>query len=329
LEDRGMNGMRNFFISIFCTIILLGSTSRVSAEITNRLVAFVNDEVITLYELEKKMGEMTGKRPKDIRAQDEQQYGEIRHEILEQLINEKIAQAKIAELGIKVSEGEIDAYIEDVKTGNQFTQEKLIEELKAQGLTYEKFRESIKKDMERDQLIDYEVKSKAIVREEQIIKYYQDNIKEFKTEEKVYLAGIFLMKKNTDNEEESAELTKKAEWILSRLKNGEDFGVLAKEFSQGPGADEGGELGAINTSQINQDMLDIIDKLPEGGISDLIKKDNSIQIIKLIKREGGKITPLEEVKDSIYEKLYSQEINNRFTSWLEELRESSFTKVVF
>ncbi len=324
-----MNGMRNFFISTFCAVILLGSTSRVSAEITNRLVAFVNDEVITLYELEKKMGEVTGKKPKDIRGQDEQQYSEIRHEILEELINEKITQAKIAELGIKVSEGEIDSYIEDVKTGNQFTQEQLIEELKAQGLTYEKFRESIKKDMERDQLIDYEVKSKAIVREEQITKYYQDHIKEFKTEEKVYLAGIFLMKNNTDNEEESAALTKKAEWILSRLKNGEDFGVLAKEFSQGPGADEGGELGAINTSQINQDLLDIIEKLPEDGISDLINKDDSIQIIKLIKREGGETTPLEEVKDKIYEKLYSQEINNRFSSWLKELRESSFTKVVF
>jgi peptidyl-prolyl cis-trans isomerase SurA len=324
-----MNGMRNFFISTFCAVILLGSTSRVSAEITNRLVAFVNDEVITLYELEKKMGEMTGKKIKDIKVQDEQQYSEIRHEILEDLINEKIAQAKIAELGIKVNEGEIDSYIEDVKTGNQFTQEKLIEELKAQGLTYEKYRESIKKDMERDQLIDYEVKSKAIVREEQITKYYQDHIKEFKTEEKVHLAGIFLMKNNTDNEEESAELTKKAEQILSRLKNGEDFGVLAKEFSQGPGADEGGELGAINTSQINQDLLDIIEKLPEGGISDLINKDDNIQIIKLIKREGGKTTPLEEVKDKIYEKLYSQEINNRFSSWLKELRESSFTKVVF
>jgi peptidyl-prolyl cis-trans isomerase SurA len=324
-----MNGMRNFFISTFCAVILLGSTSRVSAEITNRLVAFVNDEVITLYELEKKMGEMTGKKIKDIKVQDEQQYIEIRHEILEDLINEKIAQAKIAELGIKVNEGEIDSYIEDVKTGNQFTQEKLIEELKAQGLTYEKYRESIKKDMERDQLIDYEVKSKAIVREEQITKYYQDHIKEFKTEEKVHLAGIFLMKNNTDNEEESAELTKKAEQILSRLKNGEDFGVLAKEFSQGPGANEGGELGVINTSQINQDMLDIIEKLPEGGISDLINKNDNIQIIKLIKREGGKTTPLEEVKDKIYEKLYSQEINNRFSSWLKELRESSFTKVVF
>ena len=324
-----MNGMRNYFISIFGIIILLGLTSRVSAEITNRLVAFVNDEVITLHELEKKIGEMTGKTPTDIRAQDEQQYIEIRQAILEDLINEKIAKTKIEELGIKISESEIDSYIENIKTQNQFTQEVLIEELKAQGLTYMKYRANIKDTLERNQLIDYEVVSKTIVREEQIIKYYQDNIEQFKTEEQVFLAGIFLMKNVSDNEEESAELKKKAELILSRLKNGEDFSILAKEFSQGPGANEGGELGAFKTSQIEQDLVDILAKLPEGGISDLIERENSIQIIKLIKRDGGKPRPLEEVSDLIYEKLYSEEINNRYTSWLEELRESCFTKIVF
>jgi len=324
-----MNGMRNYFISIFGIIILLGLTSRVSAEITNRLVAFVNDEVITLHELEKKIGEMTGKTPTDIRAQDEQQYIEIRQAILEDLINEKIAKTKIEELGIEVTEGEIDSHIENIKKENRFTQEELIEQLKAQGLTYMKYRANIKDTLERNQLIDYEVVSKTIVREEQIIKYYQDNIEQFKTEEQVFLAGIFLMKNVSDNEEESAELKKKAELILSRLKNGEDFSILAKEFSQGPGANEGGELGAFKTSQIEQDLVDILAKLPEGGISDLIERENSIQIIKLIKRDGGKPRPLEEVSDLIYEKLYSEEINNRYTSWLEELRESCFTKIVF
>jgi peptidyl-prolyl cis-trans isomerase SurA len=321
--------MRTFFISIFCIITMLGSTSRVSAEITNRLVAFVNNDVITLYELEKKIGEMTGRTPKDIRDQDEQEYIEIRKAILEDLINDKIAKTKIDELGVKVSEGEIDSYIENIKTENRVTQEELIEKLKAEGLTYEKFRASIKENIEREQLIDFEVRSKTIIREEQIIKYYQDNIRDYRIEGQVYLAGIFLMQSDPDNQEELAELTKKGEMILSRLKNGEDFSVLAKEFSQGPGADEGGDLGAFRTSQIDQNMLDILDKLPEGGISDLIKKENNIQIIKLIKRDKVNAKPLEEVRDSIYEKLYSEEIKKRYTSWLKELRESCFTKIVF
>jgi len=321
--------MRTLLISFFCVIALFGSTCNVSAEITNRLVAFINNDVITLYELEKKIGEMTGKTSDDIKAQDEQQYIEIRREILEELINEKVAQTKIQELGIKITEGEIDSYIEDIKTANQFTQEELIDQLKTQGLTYERFREKVKEDQERDQLINYEVKSKTIVMEDQVIKYYQEHMEDYKTEGEVYLAGIFLMQNDPDNDEESAELIKKAELILSRLKKGEDFSILAKEFSQGPGAEEGGDLGAFKISQIDKDRLDILDKLPEGGVSDLIKKEDNIQIIKLIKRDGGEIRPIEEVRDEIYEKLYSEEINSRYTSWLKELRENSFTKIVF
>ena len=321
--------MRTLLISFFCVIALFGSTCNVSAEITNRLVAFINNDVITLYELEKKIGEMTGKTSDDIKAQDEQQYIEIRREILEELINEKVAQTKIQELGIKITEGEIDSYIEDIKTANQFTQEELIDQLKTQGLTYERFREKVKEDQERDQLINYEVKSKTIVMEDQVIKYYQEHMEDYKTEGEVYLAGIFLMQNDPDNDEESAELIKKAELILSRLKKGEDFSILAKEFSQGPGAEEGGDLGAFKISQIDKDRLDILDKLPEGGVSDLIKKEDNIQIIKLIKRAGGEIRPIEEVRDEIYEKLYSEEINSRYTSWLKELRENSFTKIVF
>ena len=321
--------MRTLLISFFCVIALFGSTCNVSAEITNRLVAFINNDVITLYELEKKIGEMTGKTSDDIKAQDEQQYIEIRREILEELINEKVAQTKIQELGIKITEGEIDSYIEDIKTANQFTQEELIDQLKTQGLTYERFREKVKEDQERDQLINYEVKSKTIVMEDQVIKYYQEHMEDYKTEGEVYLAGIFLMQNDPDNDEESAELIKKAELILSRLKKGEDFSILAKEFSQGPGTEEGGDLGAFKISQIDKDMLDILEKLPEGGVSDLIKKEDNIQIIKLIKRDGGEIRPIEEVRDEIYEKLYSEGINSRYTSWLKELRENSFTKIVF
>jgi len=321
--------MRALLILFSCVIALFGSTCYVSAEITNRLVAFINNDVITLYELEKKIGEMTGKTSDDIKAQDKQQYIEIRREILEQLIYEKIAQAKIQELGLQITEGEIDSTIEDIKKANQFTQEKLIDQLKTEGLTYEKYRKKIKEDMERSQLINYEVKSKTIVREEQVIKYYQEHMEDYKTEGQVYLAGIFLLQNNPANEEESAELTKKGELILSRLKKGEDFSILAREFSQGPGADEGGDLGAFKTSQIDQDLLDIVEKLPEGGISDLIKRENSIQIIKLLKRDEEVIRPIEEVRDTIYEKLYSEEINKRYTSWLKELRENSFTKIVF
>ncbi len=279
--------MRALLISFSCVFVLFSSTCHVSAEITNRLVAFINNDVITLYELEKKIGEMTGKRSNDIKAQDEQQYIEIRQEILEELINEKITQAKIQELGLKITEGEIDSVIEDIKTENRFTQEELIDQLKTEGITYERYREKIKEDLERNQLIDYEVKSKIIVREDQIIKYYQDNMEDYKTEGQVYLAGIYLMKNNPDNEEELAELTKKGEMILARLKKGEDFGVLAEEFSQGPGADEGGDLGLLKSLRSTGICLISLRNCPKGESAILLKETTAYRLLNLSREMEG------------------------------------------
>jgi peptidyl-prolyl cis-trans isomerase SurA len=324
-----MNSMRALFILFSCVVLFLVFICPVSAKTSNRIVALVNDEVITLYELDNRVEEMTGMSSDQMRVQDEQQYIEIRRNILEQLIDEKIAREKALELGIQVSDDEVDSYVEELKKANQVTQEEMIEQLKTEGITYERFRERVKSDLERNRLIDYEVRSKAFVREEQIVNYYEAHIDDYKTEGQVRLAGIFLIQSDPSNRDESLELTKKGEEILSRINNGEDFRELAMEFSQGPGADEGGSLGLFKTSEIDQDLLNIIESLPEGGVSDLIHRGGSIQIIKLIKKYNRGIIPLEDVRDNIYETLYTEELNKRYESWMKELRESSFTKINF
>jgi len=321
--------MRMLLRLFSCAMILFGLTSHSAAEINNRIVAIVNDDVITLYDLEEKIEEMTGLSSDDIKAQNEERYIEIRRQIQEQLINEKIARKKALELGIQTTESEIDSYIENIKAANQLTQEALIDQLAAEGLTYEKFRKNIKEELERSQLIDYEVTAKTIIREEQIIKYYHDHIDDYKIDGQVYLGGIFLIKNNPNDKQKSDELLKKSEQIFSRLNNGEDFSDLAKEFSQGPGADDGGNLGAFKISELDHDLQDLLEQLPEGGISEPIERENSIQIIKLIRRDEEEIRPIEEVRDMIYEKLYSEEINKRYMSWINDLRENCYIKIIF
>lgn len=320
--------MKNIFVSFLC-LIVAGLSGIGYAEITNRIVAIVNDEVITLYELNKRIEELTGQRPDDIRVEDENAYIETRRAILETLINQKIALEKARELGLEATQADVDSYIEDIKTSSQITQEDLIAELENEGVAYEVFRERIKEEIERNQLIDYKVQSKTVIREDQIIDYYQEHKDDYKIEEQVELASIFLMKSNTDNPAESIELKQKGEEILSRLKEGEDFGALAKEYSQGPGADEGGVLGTFKTSEIDQSILDVLKALPEGGVSGLIDRGSALQVIKLIHRDEETIRPFEEVKDEIYTILYTEEINKRYESWIKELREDAFTRIIF
>ena len=299
-----------------------------AAEVCNRVVAVVNNEVITLYELNNRMREVTGAPVEELMQKSDAMYRDARQQILEMLIDEKIAQAKIKELKIQVSDRQVDNFLEKLKRDNQWTQEDLVAGLEKEGLSYEKYRERIKRDIERSQLIEYEVRSKIIIREESIQKYYEEHKATFGAAEKVHLAGIFLMRKNLKSEEEMRELYRKAQDISAKLKAGGDFGQMAQTYSEGPGARQGGDLGQFTVEHLESGLKSVVEALPEGAVSDPLVRPNGIQIIKVVKKQTGKIRSQEEMRESIYGILYQEEVNRRYQNWIKELRESAYTRVI-
>jgi peptidyl-prolyl cis-trans isomerase SurA len=322
-----MRALRRLFFLILVTSLWLEPLF--AAEVCNRVVAVVNNQVITLYELNNRMKEMTGATPDELKLKNEAMYQDARQKVLELLIDEKIAQAKIKELRIQVSERQVDNFVEKLKRDNQWTQEDLVAGLEKEGLSYEKYRERIRRDIERAQLIEYEVRSKIIIRDEAIQKYYEEHKGTFGVAEKVQLAGIFLMRKNLKSEEEMRELYKKAQEIAAKLKAGADFSQMAGTHSEGPGAKQGGDLGEFTVDHLEPGLKSVIEALPEGGISDPMVRPNGIQIIKVIKKQTGKIRSFEEMKEAIYGTLYQEEVNRRYQNWIKELRENAYTRVIF
>ena len=322
-----MRWLRQLFFLVLATGLWLQPLC--AAEVCNRVVALVNSEVITLYELNNRMKEVTGATAGELKLKSEEMYLDTRQKILELLIDEKIASAKIKELGIRVSERQVDQYIEKLKRDNQWTQEDLVAGLEKEGLSFEKYKERMKKDIERAQLVEYEVRSKIIIRDEAIRKYYEERKGSFGIAEKAHLGGIFLMRKDLKSEEEMRELYKKGQEIAAKLKGGADFSQMAANFSEGPGANEGGDLGLFTVDHLEPALKSVVEALPEGGISDPLVRPNGIQIIKVIKRQTGKIRSLEEMRESIYGILYQEEVNRRYQNWIKELRENAYTRVVF
>ncbi|MFC1824942.1 SurA N-terminal domain-containing protein [Thermodesulfobacteriota bacterium] len=314
---------------IFFTIVAALRIGVVHGEISNRVVAIVNDDVITLYELRKKIKEMTGYEPVQLKSQDPNRYLAIRRKILEFIINDKISHEKIEELGIQVTPEQIDATIERIKKDNQMTQEDFLYQIKERGLTYEQYHENLKNELERAKLIDIEVKSKIIVRDEQIAEYYEKHKTEFSSEEKVHLATIMLLRKQKDDAQEMRQLRERGEHILTRLRKGEDFAKLVAEYSEGPGVKEGGDLGQFKITELEPELRKTLEDMPQGGLSGLIVRRNGIQIIKLVERRGGKKKGLEEVRGAIYRILFREEVNKRYSEWIKELRERSYTKIIF
>ena len=299
------------------------------AEITNRIVATVNSDIITLHDLNTSIKRLTGLSAKDLQLKNEKEFYEIRRAILDNLVNEKITEQQIIKLGIKVTAKDVEEAIEKIKRENNFTQEELIYNLKLEGVTLEEHKDKIEKQIKRFRLVNYEVKSKIVITEEDKKKHYQTHLKEYTEISKVRLARIFLRVRNPNDKEEIARVKSLGVEILQRLKQGHDFSEMAKTYSQGPAGPEGGNLGWIKASQLEPTLRKKIDKLSVEEHTDLDLVPSGFQIIKLAEEKKGGLKPFEEIRDAIYSKLFKEKVEKRYATWLNKLRKESFIKITF
>ena len=315
-------------ILFFAGIILLFHSS-VSGEICNRVVAIVNDEVVTLYAVNTTMQMLTGIPPEQLKNKSDETYFKTRQKVLDKLIDQKLVLEKIKELEIEVTDKEVDQAIERVKSDNQLTQEDLVAELKKQGNNYEAYKKSIKEELERIQLVNYEVKSKIILREEKIEEYYKTHKDEFTKEGRVRLALIFLKQEDPADKNEARALYQKAQDILSMIKEGKNFASLAVKFSNGPGASEGGDLGVFKMSELNPEMADIIKDLSAGEVSKPIVRPYGVRIVKVEEKDGGGEKSLDQVRNAIQSILYRKDLARRYSAWIKELKNKAYIKIIF
>lgn len=319
-----------FTIVTLASILFLFRPAAIPArETCDRVVAIVNNDIITLYELNAKLKEISGVDPAALKNKDEKQYFLARWKVLDMLIDERLAASKAKQLAIQVTPEEVDKAIERLKRQNAISQKELLASLKSRGLTYKRYREKVKRELQRVRLINYEVKSKIIIREEKIKEYYEKHKKEFTSPGEVHLAAIFLKKQGDQQSGEDKKTLEKARKIISKLKQGTDFAELARQYSQGPGAQEGGDLGIFKTSQLDEVLAKAANALPAGGVSGPIIREAGVQILKVVEKREAGLRPLTEVKEQIYDTLYREEVNRRFASWIKGLREKSYIKVLF
>jgi len=317
------------FLLVLLSAVCMTFPSDLRAEITNRVVATVNSDIITLYELNRSIEQVTGLSASNLRLQDEGRFHQVRRAVLNNLINEKVTEHQIQKLGIKVAERDIDEAIERVKLENRVTQEELLSNMGLEGITLKEYRQRVKDEIERARLVNYEVKSKILITEADSRNYYQKNMEQFSETHKVKLARILL---KTPDPADTVGITKARDLgkeILRKLEGGSDFSDMAKAYSQGPAGPEGGCLGWILFDQLDPSLKKRIKKLSPGEYTELHECLYGIQIVQLVDEIEGGIKPFEEVRDAIYSKLFRGKIEEKYADWLSKLREESFIKVVF
>ncbi len=221
------------------------ATASAASEVLDRIVAVVNEDIILLSELEERMAPYAQR----IRQQgfdldkERQMLFNVRSEMLNRLVDEKLTDQEIKRNDIQVGEAEIDSTIERIKTANTFTDEDLRRFLEQDQMTMEQYREQIREQVLRTRLVNYQVKSKIVITEEEIRAYYDSHPEIYGGTLRYHLRNILMRVPNFASDAEKQALSEQMQQIRSRIEAGESFADLARSYSQSPAAADGGDIG--------------------------------------------------------------------------------------
>ncbi len=298
--------------------------------VVDRIVAIVNDEIISLYDLDRRVEPYIEKIKNSVSSPSEQTklLQKVRADTLRMLIDEKLADQEIRRLKIKVGDAEVAREIERFKSVNQLSDEALKQGLVAEGVNLNEFQQQIKEQILRARLVNREIRSKIVVTKKEVADYYQAHLEEFGGEKRYTLKNILMVVPKGVDDAEVADVQNRLKQVYARLVAGEPFDALAREYSEATNAPEGGALGAIAKDALAPRIQRALEALEPGEFTDIIKTDQGYQIFYLENVQMGTAVPFEKAQPQIEEKLYNQVVNRQYEKWLQDLRKRSQIELI-
>lgn len=307
------------------------SASSSEGKVIEEIVARVNNEVITRSELEHSRAgaEDDAKAECQNRCTPEQLKAiveDTQKNALRNLIDQSLLVQRGKDMSINV-EPEVIKQLDQIRIENKLdSMESLEKAVESQGLNWEDFKNNIRNGILTKKVINNEVGSHISIGKDEIKKYYEEHKKDYIRPEQVVLRSIEVNTAGKDAAD-AAELKKKADTALKRVKDGEDFGEIAKRYSDGATAKQGGYLGQYKRGELSPQLEDAVFKLKKNDLTDVMETKQGFLIIQVLEHYDEGQQPLEKVENEIMDKLYGERMEPALREYLKTLREESYVVI--
>ena len=291
------------------------------AKIIERIIARVNNEIITQSQYDEELANLREQLAKQYSgAELEAQVREQSKNLLRDMIDQSLMVQKAKDLDINV-ETDVIKQLDELRKQNKLaTLEDLETAVEKEGLNYEDYKDQIRRNLLVREVISREVGSRIQMSREEARKFYDAHKDEFKSPGMVHL-GQILISTEKRKPEEAEKLANEA---LAELKAGQRFSDVAKKYSDGPGAEQGGDVGYAKEGTLAPDIAAVIAKLDVNEFSNPIQTKYGYIILKVSERYSPGIPKFEEVEQRVDEVLYEQRMQPRLREYLTQLRKESY-----
>ena len=300
-------------------------------KVVEEIIARVNNEIITKSELDKARAAAAEQAQQDCtgrctQEQLQQVIEDDQKNALRDLIDQSLLSQRGKDMGISV-ETDVVKQLDQIRQQNKLKDmDDLEKAVESQGINWEDFKNNIRNKMLTQEVIRREVGGHITIGREDAQAYYNAHKDEYVRPEQVALRAIEI-KTEGKKESEVPELKAKAEKLRQRVVDGEDFGELAKRFSDGSTAQQGGFLGVYKKSELTKELWDAVEPLKKNQMTEVIETKQGFLILQVLEHYTEGVQPFDKVENEIMDKLYSEKMEPALREYLKTLREQSYVVV--
>jgi len=294
-------------------LLTLFSGLSYATEVIDRIVAIVNDDIITLSDFNKYIVSLPV------------QTVEInKDQALNDLVEQMILTQEAAKLGITVTDAEIDRSIENVKGRLDMSDEQMNEMLNKQNLTTEQFRNQWRLQILSGKLVSTLVKGRIAVTDEEIKDLYKQYYGEIENADEVEIAHILI---SFDASEEQQAL-QKANKVAELAKSGSNFSKLVSEYSDDTfSKDKEGVLGYFNKGELVSELEDVVSVTEVGKTSGPVKTISGFHIIKVLDRNTLDESSVDQYREQLRQEIYKQKVTEELEKYIAGIRENAYIEI--
>jgi peptidyl-prolyl cis-trans isomerase SurA len=287
-----------------------------AGEVMDRIIAIVNDDIITLKEAQK-----------HVRVEKEGRFVSINEyltnlrlqEKIDLLIDDVLIRQQAKKFKIDVSDKEVDGIIDNIKKQYLIDDAELKEKLKEDNVSYDDFIAGLRSNVVKGRLLARVISPEVNVTEKDLRQYYDKHKDEF-VDEEYRLQQIFVSGQR-DGQKRVTE-------AYSLLQEGKSFESVAKDYSDDTkSASAGGDIGHVKKVDLIPQLRAAVVFLTPGVYSSIITTPYGFHILKLVEKKKGEMLTFEMARDSIHEKIVQEESEKRYKDYVGKLRKGSYIEV--
>lgn len=298
--------------------VFLISTAPAQAEtVLNKIVAFVNGEIITMYDLQAAVAPellRSGLSRKNPGHHD--QIAAMEKKTLDAMITDELFVQEAERYNIEVKSSELDNEVRKIAQRNNMTLEEAKEQMKMDGVSYESYTDQIRKSILRSRLLSFMVGRKVVVTKEDVQAYYDEHKTEFSSDRKVAVKMLLFAP--------GADAASVAESVHAGTLSFED---AVAQYSAGPARQNGGLLGELAWMDLSAMWRSALEPLKDGDVTELLDQGGQKMLLKLDHVVPGSVLPLEDVAEKIEDTLRKPMLEARFEEYTAKLRDKAVIKI--